>query len=225
MILEALGDVLGEAVGILVSPLPIVGVILMLFTARGKANSISFLVGWIAGLAIVGALVLAASSASDVSSDSDASHVSGGVLVAIGALLILGALRRWRARPHHGETPAPPRWMARIEGLHPLSALVLGVLLAAVNPKNLLLAAAAAAQIGQLGLDTTDTIVTWAIFVLIASLGILVPVLYRLARGDRAQEALDRAKVWLEANNATVMAVLFLVIGAKILGSGLSTLS
>lgn len=225
MILEALGDVLGEAVGILVSPLPIVGVILMLFTARGKANSISFLVGWIAGLAIVGALVLAASSASDVSSDSDASHVSGGVLVAIGALLILGALRRWRARPHHGETPAPPRWMARIEGLHPLSALVLGVLLAAVNPKNLLLAAAAAAQIGQLGLDTPDTIVTWAIFVLIASLGILVPVLYRLVRGDRAQEALDRAKVWLEANNATVMAVLFLVIGAKILGSGLSTLS
>ncbi len=45
MILDAVGQVLGEAVGILLSPLPIVAVILMLFTARSKANSLSFLSG------------------------------------------------------------------------------------------------------------------------------------------------------------------------------------
>jgi threonine/homoserine/homoserine lactone efflux protein len=225
MVLDALGEVLGEAVGILVSPLPVVAVILMLFTARGKANSIAFIVGWIAGLAVVGAVVLGLSDAADVSTDSGASDGSGGVLVAIGALLILAAIRRWRQRPRHGEAATPPKWMSRLDGLRPVAALLLGVFLAAVNPKNLLLAVAAAATIGQAGLSTSDTVITWAIFVLLASLSVLAPVVYRLVRGEHAQAALDSARAWLEANNAVVMAVLFLVIGAKILGNGLSTLS
>ena len=112
MVLDALGEVLGEAVGILVSPLPIVAVILMLFTA-GKANSLAFLAGWIVGLAVVGAVVLSLSDAADVSSDSDASDGSGGVLVVIGALLIVAAVRRWRQRPHAGEAVTPPKWMSR----------------------------------------------------------------------------------------------------------------
>jgi threonine/homoserine/homoserine lactone efflux protein len=143
----------------------------------------------------------------------------------IGALLIVAAIRRWRRRPRHGETVTPPKWMARIDGLRPFAAFLLGVLLSALNPKNLLLAVAAATMIGQVGLSTSDTVITWAIFVLISSLSVLAPVVYRLVRGDRAQATLDSAKAWLEANNATVMAVVFLVIGAKILGNGLSTLS
>ena len=225
MILNALGGVLGEAVGILISPLPIVAVILMLFTSRGKVNGLTFLAGWIAGLAVVGAVVLSLSDAADVSTDSGAHDGSGGVLVAIGAVLILGAIRRWRNRPQHGETSPPPKWMARIDGLGPVAALALGAALAALNPKNLLLAVAAAVSIGQADLSTSDTVVTWAIFVVLASLSVAAPVLYRIVRGEHAQATLDRAKTWLEANNATVMAVLFLVIGAKILGDGLSTLS
>jgi hypothetical protein len=54
---------------------------------------------------------------------------------------------------------------------------------------------------------------------------VLAPVVYRLVRGEHAQATLDGARSWLEANNSVVMAVLFLVIGAKILGNGLSTLS
>ncbi|HEY8218200.1 MAG TPA: GAP family protein [Acidimicrobiia bacterium] len=225
MVLNALGEVLGEAVGILVSPLPVVAVILMLFTARGKVNSLAFLVGWVAGLAVVGAIVLSVSDAADVSTDSDASDGSGVVLVVVGVLLILAAIRRWRQRPRPGEVATPPRWMSRIDGLRPVAALLLGILLSALNPKNLLLAVAAAVTIGQAGLSTGDEVVTWAIFVLVASLSILAPVLYRVIRGERAQATLDGARSWLEANNAVVMAVVFLVIGAKVLGNGLSTLS
>jgi threonine/homoserine/homoserine lactone efflux protein len=115
--------------------------------------------------------------------------------------------------------------MSRIDGLRPVAALLLGILLSALNPKNLLLAVGAATTIGQAGLSTGDTVITWAIFVLIASLSILAPVVYRIVRGEQAQATLDAARTWLEANNAVVMAVLFVVIGAKILGNGLSTLS
>ncbi len=44
---QAIGAILGQAVGVAISPVPIIAVILMLFSKGSKANSISFLVGWI----------------------------------------------------------------------------------------------------------------------------------------------------------------------------------
>ena len=60
----AFADLLPLAVGIALSPIPIVAVILMLFSARAKANGIAFVVGWVTGLAVVGAIILVFGSAS-----------------------------------------------------------------------------------------------------------------------------------------------------------------
>jgi Sap, sulfolipid-1-addressing protein len=46
----AIGDVLGLAAGVAVSPLPIMAIILLLATPRGRANGSLFAVGWLAGL-------------------------------------------------------------------------------------------------------------------------------------------------------------------------------
>jgi hypothetical protein len=40
--------------------------------------------------------------------------------------------------------------------------------------------------------------------------------------GDRAVKALDGMTTWLAANSNAVMAVLLLVIGAKLLGDGIT---
>jgi hypothetical protein len=45
-----------------------------------------------------------------------------------------------------------------------------------------------------------------------------------LAGGASARAKLDRLRVWLNANNATVMAVLLLVLGVVLLGQGLGGL-
>jgi hypothetical protein len=58
---EAIGQVLAVGLGVAFSPIPIVAVVLMLATPRARANGPAFLLGWIAGLAIVGAIVLLAS--------------------------------------------------------------------------------------------------------------------------------------------------------------------
>lgn len=225
MVLDALGGVLGEAVGILISPLPIVAVILMLFSRRAVANGLAFLAGWVLALAAVGTVVFLLAGTADVSGDAGARDGSGTLQIVLGIILILMAGRRWRSRPQPGETPPPPKWMARIDGLAPGGAFVLGVLFAGVNPKNLILAVAAATIVAQAGLGGADTAVTWAVFVLLASLGVMAPVVYRLVRGAHAQATLDAARGWLELHNAAVMAVLFLVFGAKILGTGLGVLS
>lgn len=118
-----------------------------------------------------------------------------------------------------------PKWMAHIDTLSPVKAAGLGVVLAAVNPKNLILTMGSAAGLAQLGLSTGDAIVATAVFVLLGSVTIAGPVLYALVGGEQARATLDSAKAWLGAHNAAVMAVLFLVFGVDLIAKGLPPLT
>src|SRR5712691_6257046 len=64
---QAIGGSLPLAIGIAISPIPIIAVVLMLTTPRAKANGLAFLAGWLLGLGIVGAIVLAIAGPSGAS--------------------------------------------------------------------------------------------------------------------------------------------------------------
>ena len=49
----------------------------------------------------------------------------------------------------------------------------------------------------------------------------VVPVVLYHALGARGERMLESLNQWLQANNATVMAVLLLVIGVVLVGKGL----
>jgi threonine/homoserine/homoserine lactone efflux protein len=59
---QAIGQVLAFGVGVALSPVPIIAVVLMLATPKGRVNGPAFLAGWILGLAVVGTIVLLVSS-------------------------------------------------------------------------------------------------------------------------------------------------------------------
>lgn len=59
-----------------------------------------------------------------------------------------------------------------------------------------------------------------AVFVVIASLTVAGPVVVYLLMGQKVAPALNSVKDWMAANNATIMVVLFLVLGTKMLGDG-----
>jgi Sap, sulfolipid-1-addressing protein len=101
----------------------------------------------------------------------------------------------------------------------------LTVALVAVNPKNLGLAIAAGGSVAQVGASTGEAVVALAIFVVLASLAIATPVLVYLFGGDRAAALLDGWKAWLSAHNDAIMAVLFLVFGAVLVGQGIKGLA
>ena len=63
------------------------------------------------------------------------------------------------------------------------------------------------------------------VFVVIASVGVIVPVLVYLTGGERAAGVLDGWKTWLSTNNTAMMAVLFLVFGAVLFSQGLRGLT
>jgi threonine/homoserine/homoserine lactone efflux protein len=115
--------------------------------------------------------------------------------------------------------------MGALDSFTPPKAAAAGVVLSAINPKNLVLIVAGAASIAQAGLSGGEQAVAFAVFTLIASIGVGTPVVISFALGDRAVPLLDRLKAWLAQNNALIMAVVLLVIGAKLIGDGISALS
>jgi len=114
--------------------------------------------------------------------------------------------------------------MTKIDSLKSGAALGLGALLAAANPKNFLLIAGAAMIVAQADLGSADTIVSIAVFTLIAACTVAIPTLAYLVMGAKAQPALDGAKSWLMMNNTAIMAVLLLVFGVSLVGKGLGAL-
>lgn len=217
----AIGEVLGFAVGVAISPVPVIALILMLFSKRAASNSLAFLGGWLAGLTIVTVVVLALGlEGSDGDSDS-----GGWIKVLIGVAFLALAIKQWRSRPADGAEPEMPAWMSSIDELTAVKAVGMGALLSGVNPKNLGLTLAAAVSIGSAGLDTGEEVVVGAVYVLLASITLIVPVVGYLAARERMTPVLDSMKAWLTHNNATVMAVLFVVLGAKVLGDGITLLA
>ena len=115
--------------------------------------------------------------------------------------------------------------MSMIDTLTPGKALGLGALLSGVNPKNLMLAIAAGTAVAQVGVTGGDAFVSLLVFVVLASLTIVGPVVYYLVGGDKATHTLDDLKTWLGIHNDAVMTVLLLVFGVDLIAKGLGVLA
>lgn len=136
---QAIGDILPMAVGVALSPVPIIAIVLMLGTPRARSNGPAFTLGWLIGLSVAGGIVLR--------------------------------------------------------------------------------------RIAQVDISTGEESGALAVFIVLGSLSILAPLAMYFALGDRAATTLGALKDWMAANNATIMTVLLLVLGAKLLGDGIAGLS
>jgi arginine exporter protein ArgO len=214
-----IGEILPLAVGVAVSPIPIIAAILMLFSERAGSTSSGFLIGWILGIVVATAIFTAL--AGTLHSGGEPSAVASWIKIGLGVLLLLVGARQWRGRGGHHDTP---KWMTAIDSFTFPKALGLGFLLSAVNPKNLIMAAGAGVLIGSVGLSVGGEAAAIAVFTAIAASTVAIPVLGYLVAAEKMRGPLDSLKKWLQDNNATVMATLILVIGAVMVGKGVSGL-
>ncbi len=219
-----IGDLLPLALGVAISPVPIIAVILMLLTPRAGGTSTGFLIGWVAGILVACTLFTLLAAGAGLSGSSSPSTVASWIKLLLGVALIALGVLQWRKRPAPGEEAKLPAWLAAIDKVTPARAAGLGFALAAVNPKNLAMAVAAGVAIGGTPLSTGSRVACVAIFTVLAALTVAVPVLGYAFAAERMRGPLNSLKGWLEANNATVMGVLLLVIGVVLLGKGLGAL-
>jgi threonine/homoserine/homoserine lactone efflux protein len=221
---DAIGQVLVFGLGVGLSPVPIIAVVLMLGTPRGRANGPAFVLGWVIGLAVVGAIVLAVAGGAGANEDAEPATWVDVVKIVLGVLLALVAARQWRRRPRRDAEAELPGWMRTIDTFTPTRSLAIAAGLSGINPKNLLLTVGATTAIAQTDISTGEQAIALAVFILVGTLGPGIPVAIYFVLGDRVRRLLDDLKTRMAANNAAIMAVLCLVIGAKLIGDGISGL-
>lgn len=222
MLTSTIGDLLPSAIGVALSPVPIIATVLMLGAQGAKGRGIAFAAGWVVGLSVVSAVVATLVGADDGGGD-PSTAVSWGK-VALGLVLLALAVRKWRGRPRDGAEAEMPSWMASIDSMGSGRILVLGAALSGLNPKNLALTSAAAATVGQAGLSGGETTAALAVFVVLGSVTVAGPVLAYLVAPARTASPLRAVKDFMATNNDVIVMVLLLVLGAKLLGAGIGAL-
>jgi threonine/homoserine/homoserine lactone efflux protein len=220
---QAIGETLPAAMGVALSPFPVIAIVLVLGSPHAVRNGVAFMTGWLVGLCGLAALALYVFDAAD-EPDSTGNTLIDILRVVVGALMLLRAVQKWRGRPRRGEEPEMPKWMAGIAEVSAPRALRLGVLLGGLNPKNLALLMSATTSIAALGLHGTDAAVAVGWFVLLGSSTVIGAVVVRAVGGEDAAEPLDAVKRFMIANNTVIMMIVLLLLGAKILGDGLAGL-
>lgn len=221
---EVIGDLLPLALGVAISPIPIIAVILMLLAPRAGSAAAGFLLGWVVGIMLAVVVFMALGGRAGIESGGEPSTTTSVIKLLLGVLLLGLAVWQWRARPKPGEQAKLPAWLAALDEVTTGRAIGLGFLLSAANVKNLPLLAAAGLVVGTAGLSAGGAALAVLIFAVIAVSTVAIPVIgYEFAR-DRMSAWLVRLKAWLIEHNAAVMTVLLAVIGAVLLGKGLGGL-
>ena len=111
---QALGNVLPLAVAIAIFPVPIIAVVLIVGSDRGRAKGLAFVLAWCAGLGAIGAIVLLLGGVFDASDAGEPATWVNVLLLTLGLLLLAASAKQWRGRPGAG-AEAPTR---RLRLLH-----------------------------------------------------------------------------------------------------------
>ena len=220
--LQAIREILPLALGVAVSPIPMAAIIFVLMTNRGKTNGWAFLLGWILGLVLLtGGIAALLGSIWETGKDESGLTLP---LIRIGfGVFMLGlAARSWSRRPRRGEIPDMPGWMKTLDQLNFPGSILLGMLLLALNLKNLPISISAGAVLVRYQTKPAEFAIALLVFTLVASIGVALPVLVAHLGGEKTDLVLQNRKRWLAAHNATILCGLFLVIGLTSLGKGLA---
>lgn len=217
---QIISAILSPAVGVLISPFPIVGLILILLSEKARVNSIFYMIGWIAGNALVCTIAMLCMSAG-IRSQGEPSTLAKIISFVLGGLLIVCAVMEFIKRPKAGEDPKTPKWFDKMSKISSIGAIGFSLFLSALNPKNALLSLSAGAAIGALNLSGAQEGLAVGIYTLIASISIIVPTIAFLIAGQRLDKTLDAMRSWLIHNNAVIMSVLLLMIGLNMITKAL----
>jgi hypothetical protein len=207
------------ALVVAVSPFSVIPpVLLVLHSKRPRATGLTFMVGWLAGLAGSTAVFVQLPRVLG-GSDQGPQAWTAWAQIGIGAALILFGVLRWLTRHRATESP---KWLNGLSKVTPAAAAGIGFVLPLLNPKFLVANAAAGLVIGT---SETASVVLWLVlYTVLAGSTVLVPILAYVAAPDRLDPALAKVKLWLDRHHAPLTAMILVAIGVVLLYQGIRVL-
>jgi Sap, sulfolipid-1-addressing protein len=221
--LDAIGHILPIAVAVAISSVPIMATILILLSPKRAQSSIPFLIGWMLGMAVVVTICTIGAQAIPAPRAARRPDTTIGIAeILVGAALVVIAIVAW-IRARRNPSDAMPKWLNAVGSFGPWAAFGVAFALNA-RPKGLLLAIAAGLALRGDGLSTGQSAVAIAIYTLIGASTVAVPIIVTLADPEGMEPRLLSMKEWVERNSGAVTAVILLMIGVVIIGTGIARL-
>ena len=217
--IDALKEALPMAIGLALSPFPLIAIIILLMTPRAKSNSLWFLLGWMLGIYFIGFLVLMIPGLG--TDQGEATIFSGSVRIVIGIVLLLLAIKTWLKRPRQGDEIVTPKLFLTIDSFGLKKSMLTGFLFSAANVKNMAFSAAGAARINQSLSADGNSFAILAVFALIGSLVLMFPALVYVVAGERIEPTFLIWKKWLIKNNKMLLVIILSFIGLILIKAGL----
>jgi len=145
--------------------------------------------------------------------DSNGAHhwVVSTILLVVALLFLVTAARALFT----GDDPdaPPPKWMSMLTSATPAKAFFIGTGLMALSVKAWVFTLAAISVIGNSGMPRAVNIITYIVFVALASVGNLLVIGVAALFPERSRSQLDGVLRWLQEHDRPIMVVAGLVFG------------
>lgn len=212
------------AIGVALSPVPVVAVLIILLTKRARSSSFVFATAWIVGNAIAITIgILFANKVHKPAFQQDL-PIEAVVTVLVGIGLIVMAWTSRRGRQHSANPEAPPRWINAVDNLSPFGGALVALSNATTSPKNLALALATGLTIRNATPRPAEQAAAGLVYVVVASVTVVTPVVMYFVAGDRATPVLAKWKQYVTANAAVGMELVLFVLGLALAAKGVYNL-
>ena len=206
-------DLVIIGLAITLEPLTLVAFILILSAEQGLRKGLAFILGWMACLAAVIAVVVLVTGGKPPAPETVPSTAALVVKALLGALLIWVGLRQ---RRRMGRPRKQPGWMARLDHLSLWAAAGLGIFL---QPWTLV--AAGAATVVQAKLSTAGDWLALVVFCLLATSTFLAMELYAAFAPAATGARCVKIQRWIDTHQDQAIVVGALAVGGWLLGKSI----
>jgi Sap, sulfolipid-1-addressing protein len=199
------------------SPVSVVAVIALLGMPKGRRRGVTFIIGWIAAIAVITGVLLAFPTNNFATSRSTPSRAVSTLELLLGIGLVVGAGVIHRRPPplatgdreYKDPTPA---WLVRLIGRHWSVAALAGSLMLTYSVTII-----AASEVLKAHVNTVDRTVAMAVFALTSIVTVAAPVTYAMFRPHHTERTLYVWKRWLTVNSRNIGVVALAVIGLLVI--------
>jgi threonine/homoserine/homoserine lactone efflux protein len=206
-------DLLLIGLAITLEPFPLTAFILMLSTEKGTRKGLAFVLGWLACLVVVIAVVIGVTGGNPPKANTAPSTAALVVKLALGVVLIGVAVRQQRRMGRPRKSPA---WMARLDRVSLWAAAGLAAFL-----QPWALVAAGAATITEAKISSAGSYLALILFCLLATSSFLYLELYATFRPAAAGDRLKQLRTWLDTHQDQVIIAVSLLLGFWLAGKSL----
>jgi hypothetical protein len=194
--------------------------ILMVASDRGLRKGAAFIAGWLATLAAVAAVTVAATGNTPPAASTSPATVILVVKIVLGLVLLGIAERQRRRMGRPRRAKQEPAWQARLDEMSPIFAVGLGAFF-----QPTVLVVSAATIITGAKLSTAASYVALAVFGLLSVSTFLSMEIYVAVRPVQSAEALSRLDGWINRRRDLIVVVGATALGLWLIGNSAYSLA